>query len=111
MLEDNDPTGFLSRKGVDAKKRSGMSVFTIPRRSPDLNVMDYAVWAEVTRRMRASEASWAATRRESRDEYVARLRKTARAIPKAFIEKAVCDMKRRCQRMYEKKGGFIQEGK
>ena len=47
LLEDNDPSGNTSKKGVAAKAASKLHVFHIPKRSPDLNVMDCAVWAEV----------------------------------------------------------------
>lgn len=33
-------------------------VFKIPKRSPDLNVMDYAIWAEVEKRLRKQEHAW-----------------------------------------------------
>ena len=33
----------------------------MPKRSPELNVMDYAVWADVNRRMRKQEKKWKAS--------------------------------------------------
>ena len=35
-----------------------MAVLEIPKHSPDLNVMDFAVWAEVEKRMRRQERAW-----------------------------------------------------
>ena len=43
VLEDNDPTGFKSTAGKNAKRESKIKVFAIPKRSPDLNVCDYAL--------------------------------------------------------------------
>ena len=42
----------VSFKGVATKVRK---VLKIPKRSPDLNVMDYFIWAEIQKRMRAQE--------------------------------------------------------
>ena len=138
ILEDNDPTGFKSAKGVAAKAAAGIAVFSIPKRSPDLNVCDYALWKagwgekgvcmrpqescrfkqllaptclqEITRRMRAEESEWPRAKKESRDDYVQRLRRTALTLPKTFINKAVGDMKRRCQRLFDAKGSLFEEG-
>ena len=50
VLEDNDPAGFKSSKDVKAKADAGIKVFSIPRRSPDLNVCDYALWKMVDKK-------------------------------------------------------------
>jgi len=110
ILEDNDPTGYKSSLGVAAKKEQNLEVFTIPKRSPDLNVLDYAIWAEISRRMRQQEKGWPASKRETRDEYLRRLRQTAMKLPKAFVRKSIGDMRRRCQRLFDKKGGLFEEG-
>ena len=110
LLEDNDPTGNRSRKGLDAKAAAKMEVFEIPKRSPDLNVLDYAVWSEVERRMRAQERKWPASRRESRAQFEKRLDRTAKSLPAAFIDKCVSSMKVRCQQLYDAEGGLFEEG-
>jgi len=110
ILEDNDPTGFRSKKGIQAKIDSGIQVFAIPKRSPDLNVCDYALWKQVVRQMRAQEAKWSKSKRETREEYLGRLRRTALSLPRHFVMDAVGDMKRRCQRLFAAKGGLFEEG-
>ena len=55
VLEDNDPTGYKSSLGQKAKKDVKISAFSLPPRSPDLNPLDYTIWAEVNRRMRTQE--------------------------------------------------------
>ena len=113
ILEDNDPSGFQSKKAIEAKKASGMSVFHIPPRSPDLNVCDYALWAAVTRAMRDEEASWPKgqkRKRETREEYIARLSRAASSLPRSEVEASIADMMRRCRRLYEAKGGHFEEG-
>jgi len=110
ILEDNDPVGYKSSLGVAAKKAQKLEVFPIPKRSPDLNVLDYAIWTEVGKRMRQQEKDWPASKRETRDEYLKRLRKTAMNLPKDFVRKSIGDMRRRCQRLFVKKGGLFEEG-
>ena len=51
ILEDKDPTGNFSGAGKKAKKDEKMEPLIIPTRSPDLNVLDYAIWSEVERRI------------------------------------------------------------
>ena len=110
VLEDNDPTGFKSSKGIAAKAEAKIDTFEIPRRSPDLNVLDYAIWKEVNRRMRRQERKWPRGKRETRAAYLARLRRTALRLPSAFINKSIGDMRRRCRRLVAAKGGFFEEG-
>ena len=110
VLEDNDPAGFKCKKGRAAKKRARIESFDIPRRSPALNVCDYALWSEINRRMRAAEAKWPVGRVESRKQYLARLRRTAVALPKAFIDKSIGNMRRRCKALHGAGGGHFEEG-
>ena len=35
VLEDNDPAGFKSGRGQEAKREAGIAPFEIPKRSPD----------------------------------------------------------------------------
>jgi hypothetical protein len=110
ILEDNDPTGNTSKKGKEAKQQAKLSVLHLPKRSPDLNVLDFAVWAEVERRMRLQERSWPTTKRETKTQFGARLNRVAKNLPEAFINKAIADLKNRCRRLYQAKGGLIEEG-
>ena len=73
MLEDNDPTGFKSIAGGKAKASAKIRVLEIPKRSPDLSVMDYAIWKQGTRTMRLQERRFKTTRKqETRAAFVAR---------------------------------------
>ena len=110
VLEDNDPSGFKSSKGVKAKEEVKIASFDIPKRSPDLNVCDYALWKEVNKRMRLQEKSWPDSKKETRSEYMVRLRRTAMRLPAAFIDKAIGNMKTRCKKLRAAKGYHIEEG-
>ena len=55
VLEDNDPSGYKSGPGKAAKEEVCIITNDLPKRSPDLNVLDYCLWAEINKRMRAQE--------------------------------------------------------
>ena len=110
VLEDNDPSGFQSTKGVQAKADSHIEPFRIPKRSPQLNVCDFALWKEVNKRMRKQEATWKPSKRETRSEYLGRLRRTALRLPASFVNASISDMRRRCQRLHAVRGGHFEEG-
>ena len=72
--------------------------------------MDYAAWSEIDRRMRAQERRWHHGKKESREQYLVRLRRTAMRLPPKFINSFVMNMKVTCHRMYMAKGGHFEEG-
>ena len=96
--------------GLAAKVQGKMDVLEIPKRSPDLSLLDFAVWKEVNRRLRKQEKSWPKSKHETRPNYVRRLKRTIRNLPKEFLENSIGDMVRRCQRLQEAKGNFFEEG-
>ena len=104
VLEDNDPVGYKSTKALEAKDELSITAIQYPRYSPDLNPMDFFLWAEVERRMLAGKAP----NSETVAQYKARLRRTAFAIPNAVIEKAVANIKSRALAIYKADGGDIQ---
>jgi len=109
VMEDNDPSGYKCRKGMEAKSGSKLVTLDLPKRSPDCNPLDYSLWKEINVRMRKQERGFARNFRESKAEYLRRLRRTALAIPESVVTKAVGDMHRRVQELVEKKGGLIAE--
>ena len=110
VLEDNDPAGFKSDQGVAAKAAAKIIPFEIPCRSPDLSLCDYALWSEINRRMRRQEKNWPGDKKETLAQHARRLKRTATRLPKAFLEKCIGDMRRRCQLLYEAKGHHFEEG-
>ena len=108
ILEDNDPTGFRSKAGLTAKKEAKIEVFSIPKRSPQLSVCDYFLWAEINKRMRATEKSWPEARVETRNAYLRRLKRTAKSLEPDLIERSIGSMKKRCRLLLEAEGGQIE---
>ena len=108
VLEDNDPSGFKSRRGVEAKERARIDPFVIPGHSPQLNLCDYWLWREVNTRMRRQERAWPAGKVETRDGFMRRLKRTAMSSPAYAVDKSIGHMKVRCQRLVVAKGGQIE---
>lgn len=110
VLEDNDPTGYQSGKAKRAKAAlAKLELFCIPKRSPDLNVMDYYVWDAIERRLRQAEFHMSCEKREGREEFIRRLRKTAKALPRDEVNRAIGDLARRAELLYRAKGGLFDE--
>ena len=57
--------------------------------------------------MRAEERAWDEARRESRDDFISRLRRTAKAIPMANVEKAIGDLSWRAKALYKANALFL----
>ena len=80
-----------------------VSAVAFPKYSPDLNPLDYFVWAEVNRRMESQSAP----ANESQTAYKSRLRRTALGIPASTIQAVVGKMKAKAAEVVERKGGRI----
>ena len=109
VLEDNDPSGYKSGKAKTAKSEVRIMTNDLPKRSPDLNVLDYCLWAEINTRMRAQEKAFPKSKKESRALFKARLRRTAMGLPESVVRKAVSDMHRRVRMVVAAEGGHINE--
>ena len=109
VMEDNDPAGYKSRKGMDAKRRAKLASLNLPKRSPDCNPLDYSLWRAINNRMRFQKRGFAKDFRETKPQYLKRLRRTALGLPPSVVKKAVGDMKRRMQELVDKKGGLVTE--
>lgn len=109
ILEDNDPTGYKSKAGLDAKRKEKIGTLDLPKRSPDLNPLDYAFWSEVNRRLRHQEASFPESKRETRDAFIARVKKTMMRIPRRTLAAMVKQMRARCLALSAAKGKHFEE--
>ena len=98
-LEDNDPTGFKSKKAIQAKAESRIETFDLPKRSPQLNVLDYTVWSEINKRMRKQELGYPHNKKETRSQYLMRLRRTAMRLSPKYLKASIMNLKTRCQRL------------
>ena len=108
VLEDNDPTGFRSKIGMKAKVDAKIDTFEIPKRSPQLNICDYWLWKTINCKMRQTERTWPTVRKEKRDAYLRRLKRTAMSLTEEEINTAMGSMKRRSQDLVDAKGKQIE---
>ena len=104
VFEDNDPTGYKSKVGKQAKAELGIEAIPMPVFSPDLNPLDYCLWEEISRRMVRN----APKRVETVREYKKRLRLTALRLPSALVTKAVRAMPNRMRAVVSAKGYSIK---
>ncbi|MBN70118.1 MAG: hypothetical protein CME32_12675 [Gimesia sp.] len=103
IIEDNDPVGYKSTAGNKAKADLNIVPIEFPTYSPDMNACDYALWDEVERRM----SEQVAPKHETREQFKARLRRTAFGIPKDVVLNMLGSMVGRTQCIYEENGGHI----
>ena len=85
------------------RKSLKMTAVPFPKYSPDLNPLDYFVWAEVNRHMESKPVP----ANESQTAYKNRLRRTALGIPASTIRAYVGKMKAKAAEVVERKGGRI----
>ena len=97
------------KHGPVAWPAQGFVTLDLPRRSPVLNVLDYCLWHEINQRMRQAERGFPKDKKETADEYKARLRRTALGLPTSLVTKAVKDMRRRTQDLVNVKGRLFTE--
>ena len=109
VLEDNDPSGYQSKKAKGAKAEKQIVPFMIPKRSPDLNVMDYYFWSQMEKKLREEERKWPNDRRETRQTFMQRLRRIVRNWPQEEIGKAIGDLARRAELLYRARGQLFDE--
>ena len=109
IIEDNDPTGYKSQPGVQAKMEANIVVDRLPKRSSDLNVLDYPLWSEINRRMHSQERSFLKRKKETKEEFKTRLRKTAMGLPTYLVKAAVGSMTRRCKAIAHVSGDLFTE--
>ena len=104
VFEDNDPAGYKSSKGVQAKADLGIRSVPSPPYSPDLNPLDYFVWDEIERRM----INNAPREVESVSAYKKRFRLTALRLPRDLVTRAVRAMPGRMRAVVDAKGHSIK---
>ena len=103
------PSGYKSSKGSVAKLEAPIRADSLPRRSPDLNVLDYSLWHTINLRMRRQEKSFTANFTESAEELKARLKRAAMRLPAATVSKAMGDMHGRVRMVLKEKGALFNE--
>jgi hypothetical protein len=74
-----------------------------------LNVLDYSLWHQINVALRAQEKKFRKSKRETMEEFRARLRKVALALSETKVKKAVGSMTRRCRTISAAGGDLFTE--
>ena len=100
IIEDGDRKGNRSNKGIAAKARANIHATTLPPRTPSLMPLDYAIWQRIVKKN--METAPAGT--ESKDDFLRRLRKTSKSLPKKWVRSQICRMKSNVHALKEARG-------
>ena len=100
IVEDNDPTGYKSRKGMAAKAAEKIRTVPWPRYSPDLMPLDFSLWANINNRMSACSPKG----KETVASFKARLRRVAFGTPQAAVRDMVAKIRAKAREIYEAAG-------
>ena len=103
IMKYNDPAGFKSSLGKTAKKAHKMKELNQPPYSPDLNPLDFSIWAMI--QAKALEGRRA---NETKQRYKERLRQIALRLPKASVKGAVESICGRAKAIFEANGQDIR---
>lgn len=102
ILEDNDPSGFKSRKGLAAKREVGIHAIPFPKYSPGLNPLDFHVWHAVEKQVIKKIKGPISVKK-----FGVLLRAAARSMKRETILAAVASIKDRAKAIVAAKGGTI----
>ena len=102
IMEDNDPAGFKSSKARAAKKEAGMKTLDQPAYSPDLNPLDFSIWAAVS-----DEALKRKPVSKTVKDFKQKLRRVALRLPRRFVKKAVMNIRERAKAIFEAGGKHV----
>ena len=85
VVEDGDPKGFQSGKGIRAKKSQKIRSWTLPPHSPGLMPLDFSLWDEIEGRVLSKRK----LKDESMVSYKKRLNLTAKRLPRSLSQTCV----------------------
>ena len=101
IQEDNDPTGYKSRLGSQAKATNGMCTLGQPPYSPDLNPLDFSIWKAIQDRALQGKVPGTVSKFKSK------LRRVALRLPAPVVSRAVADMCRPAENIVQAHGRTI----
>ena len=101
IVEDGDRKGNQSGKGVAAKEKAKIRAMTLPPRTPSWMPLDFALWHAIDEEM----AKTAPSTVESKTDYLSRLERAAKSLPRAFVRKVLGRMRGNIQGVIEA-GGY-----
>ena len=106
VVEDGDPKGFQSKKGIAAKNEANVESWKLPPRTPEWMPLDFCLWAEIEKRMLENDDIVGT---ETKEEYFARLRRVALTLPRDLVRRCLLRVKGRIEGTAANKGRHIAE--
>ena len=106
VVEDGDPKGYQSNKGIAAKKAQKIISMQLPPRSPEWMPLDYSLWKAIEDQM-LNDANVSGV--ETMKEYLSRLEHTAKSLPRKLVRDALGQMKTRIVATKKLKGEHISK--
>ena len=110
VLEDNDPTGYMSNDAVALKTTLRIEKVSIPPHRPDLNVLDFSIWDDILKRVNDQNRRLCNRRAsETREAYIGRLVENALSTDVAYVGRCIKDYKRRARALVENGGDLVDK--
>jgi len=100
IIEDGDRKGNASNKGIAAKARANIRAISLPPRTPSLMHLDYSIWQRIVKRVMDTAPNGT----ETRQDFLKRLRKIAKSLPKKYIKSQIAKMKSNVKALKDARG-------
>lgn len=101
LVEDNDPAGFSSPAGLQAKRALGIETVKLPPYSPELMPLDFSIFSFISRRIAESNSmALNSGLVETKSAYLDRIRRIIMRTPLEFIRNSIKDIPNRIRTLY-----------
>ena len=106
IVEDGDRKGNQSGKGMAAKAAAHIVSKTLPPRTPCWMPLDYAVWKRIMDKVLEGGPEG----RETKEQFLARLKRCAMSLPRPWVAKQIARMKTNIQEVLDARGYHPKSG-
>lgn len=100
VVEDGDRKGNQSGKGIAAKKNAKIFSMLLPPRTPSLMPLDYSIWSAIAKKL----LDGAPETTETKENFLKRLRKVAKSLPKGYVQSVILRMKANLMALVDARG-------
>jgi hypothetical protein len=107
VIRDNDPKGYDTTRGRAAEEACTVTALALPKRSPNLQALDYTFHKAVAQVLRRQEKQFPANKVESRDEFKERLLAAYHSLSKETVEQGCAAMLARLRRLHDAGGANV----
>ena len=104
IVEDGDLKGNQSGLGIDAKAAAHIRALTLPPRTPSWMPLDFSIWAEIEAAMDRTAPEGT----EKKADFIARLARCARTLPRSVVRDALGRMKTNIQGVIAARGYYAK---